>query len=151
MVSIQETAREVSRLAPQVMARVKGAFMPGEDLTAQQMIMILTLKELGKVKVTGISRRMGVSPPTTTGLIDRLQRKGYVRRLRDERDRRVVLVELTPRGASFVVKIRDSIQKRWMKVVVYLSESERDLYVRLLKKIVEGLTRDANAQSDEKE
>jgi len=37
----------------------------------------------------------GLSPAATTTLIDRLERKGYLRRIRDTTDRRRVLVELT--------------------------------------------------------
>src|SRR3954469_14288610 len=42
----------------------------------------------------------GLSGAATTALLDRLEQKGYVRRLRDTVDRRKVVVELTPDGAA---------------------------------------------------
>jgi DNA-binding MarR family transcriptional regulator len=42
-----------------------------------------------------LSERSGLSPAAMTTLIDRLERKGYVRRVRDATDRRRVFVELT--------------------------------------------------------
>lgn len=42
-----------------------------------------------------LSERSGLSPAAMTTLIDRLERKGYVRRVRDANDRRRVFVELT--------------------------------------------------------
>jgi len=44
----------------------------------------------------------GLSSPATTTLIDRLERKGFVQRVRDPGDRRRVLVEMTPEGATRV-------------------------------------------------
>jgi DNA-binding MarR family transcriptional regulator len=49
-----------------------------------------------------LSRGTGLSSAATTSLIDRLERKGFVQRVRDGSDRRRVLVELSPEGASRV-------------------------------------------------
>jgi DNA-binding MarR family transcriptional regulator len=45
-----------------------------------------------------LSFATGLRPAATTALIDRLSRKGYVRRIRTEEDRRTVLVEMTELG-----------------------------------------------------
>src|SRR5918992_1129630 len=42
-----------------------------------------------------LAKRVSLSPAAVTAALDRLERAGYVRRLRDERDRRRVLVEVT--------------------------------------------------------
>lgn len=47
-----------------------------------------------------LSERSGLSPAAMTTLIDRLERKGYVRRVRDANDRRRVFVELTDLATS---------------------------------------------------
>jgi len=49
-----------------------------------------------------LSRGTGLSSAATTTLIDRLERKGFVQRVRDGKDRRRVLVELSPEGAARV-------------------------------------------------
>ncbi len=51
-----------------------------------------------------LSRHMGVTPGTMSVAIDRLERKGYVVRLRDAADRRKVHVRLTSAG----VRVRDA-------------------------------------------
>jgi DNA-binding MarR family transcriptional regulator len=49
----------------------------------------------GPLSAGQLSERSGLSPAAMTTLIDRLERKGYVRRIRDLNDRRRVFVELT--------------------------------------------------------
>lgn len=49
-----------------------------------------------------LSAGTGLSSAATTTLIDRLERKGFVQRVRDPGDRRRVLVEMTPDGAARV-------------------------------------------------
>lgn len=47
-----------------------------------------------------LSRRIGVEAPTLTRTIDRMERDGHVRRKRNPKDRREVLVYLTPQGRA---------------------------------------------------
>ena len=47
-----------------------------------------------------LSEGTGLSSAGDDALIDRLERKGFVQRVRDEVDRRRVLVEMTPEGAT---------------------------------------------------
>jgi DNA-binding MarR family transcriptional regulator len=49
----------------------------------------------GQMSAGDLAKRISLSPAAVTAALDRLQRAGYVRRLRDERDRRRVLVEVT--------------------------------------------------------
>jgi DNA-binding MarR family transcriptional regulator len=51
------------------------------------------LERLGPLSAGEIARRSGLATASVTNLIDRLERKGFVRRLADARDRRRVLVE----------------------------------------------------------
>jgi DNA-binding MarR family transcriptional regulator len=55
----------------------------------------LELLYAGPLSAGQLSERSGLSPAAMTSLIDRLERKGYVRRVRDAADRRRVFVELT--------------------------------------------------------
>jgi DNA-binding MarR family transcriptional regulator len=49
----------------------------------------------GRMSAGELARRGALSPAAVTAALDRLERAGYVRRLRDEQDRRRVLVEVT--------------------------------------------------------
>ena len=59
----------------------------------------------GRVTHAELARRMWLSPATLTGIVDTLEKAGYVRRERDEADRRVVWLALTEAGAERVEAI----------------------------------------------
>lgn len=52
--------------------------------------------------VTGLADACLLQQPTMTKLLDRMVRDGLVRRLPDPKDRRVVRIEMTPKGAEMV-------------------------------------------------
>ncbi|MEV4113232.1 MarR family transcriptional regulator [Nonomuraea sp. NPDC049695] len=58
----------------------------------------ILLETRGPLAVGAISEELGLPSASTTRLIDRLEKAGYVRRVRGERDRRMVTVELVEGG-----------------------------------------------------
>lgn len=60
---------------------------------------LFQLRSAGEpVRMSDLANRALISRPSTTRIVDRLMRRGWVERRHDERDRRVVLVRLTPEG-----------------------------------------------------
>lgn len=77
----------------------------------------------------------GVTRATMTGLVDTLERDGMVTRKPDSEDRRMLFVELTPRGQAFLGQIMPEHFRRISVLMAALTESERRLLVRLLGKV----------------
>ena len=63
------------------------------------------LQEHGPQPMTHLADLLGVAVPNATGIIDRMEQRGLVERLRDGADRRVVTVQRTPEGARAVEEI----------------------------------------------
>ncbi len=59
--------------------------------------------------MTDISKKMGHSTAAATGLVDRLEKLGYVQRLHAADDRRKVMVQITRKGIEMVTRLRNSI------------------------------------------
>ena len=59
----------------------------------------------GAMTAGELSRAIGLRPAATTALVDRLERDGWVRRVRAEDDRRRVQVEMTEEGLSRVGEV----------------------------------------------
>lgn len=75
----------------------------GVNRTAMRCMDVL--ERAGRLSAGEIARQTGLSSGAVTALLDRLERAGWVRRLRDATDRRRILVELTEqahRGAAEV-------------------------------------------------
>ncbi|MDI9418860.1 MAG: MarR family transcriptional regulator [Firmicutes bacterium] len=65
------------------------------QLTIPQIALIILLHENKEMSVTDLSQKMGLSKSTVSGIIDRLERIGIVKRKRSDQDRRVVTTVLT--------------------------------------------------------
>lgn len=73
------------------------------DLTNRQMaLLMLVYLTPGPHTVRGLARILGVSKPVVTRALNTLGTLGYLRRERDQDDRRNVFVVRTPNGADFL-------------------------------------------------
>jgi DNA-binding MarR family transcriptional regulator len=63
------------------------------------------LQEHGPLPVSRLAAWLGIGVPNATGLLDRMEQRGLVERLRDADDRRVVLVRQTDLGRSTVAEV----------------------------------------------
>lgn len=81
-----------------------------------------------------------VSRATVTGLLDGLERDGLVKRVFTPDDRRSYSVCLTHKGKKVIDKVLPDHFRRLAGVMANLSETERNMFVRLLFKVRDGLT-----------
>ena len=73
------------------------------DLSMRQWAILLTVYlNPGSHTVRNLSRDLNVPKPAISRALDALSILGYVRRVRDDDDRRIVIVQKTPTGAMFV-------------------------------------------------
>ncbi|MEX2455581.1 MAG: MarR family transcriptional regulator [Rhodospirillaceae bacterium] len=82
----------------------------GPDLSARQMAILLTVYTLDPPHtVRGLSETLRISKPAVSRALDRLGQLGYIRRRRDEYDRRSVQVQRTVRGAVFLSEFAEQV------------------------------------------
>ena len=75
------------------------------DLTNRQMaLLLLVYLEPGPHTVRGLAGALNVSKPVVTRALNRLGALGYLRRQRDESDKRNIFVERTGEGADFLAE-----------------------------------------------
>lgn len=75
------------------------------DLTNRQMaLMLLVYLDPGPHTVRGLARALNVSKPVVTRALNRLGALGYLRRQRDETDKRNIFVARTSEGAEFLAE-----------------------------------------------
>lgn len=90
-------AREISRLYGQMWHRFSSPRQPigGSGLTPRMLEVVRHLAGSGPLTVGELAVHLGIGRASATELIDRLEAKGLVERLRDQRDQRRVFVWLT--------------------------------------------------------
>lgn len=73
-----------------------------EDITLAQYRTLVVLASRGPQKLASLAESLGVTPPTAGRMCDRLARRELVSRHREDADRRVVRISLTPAGRTIV-------------------------------------------------
>ncbi|MEO5323781.1 MarR family transcriptional regulator [Mesorhizobium sp. CC13] len=77
----------------------------GLGLTTGEGRVLFNVRRAGPIRQAALAERLGVEAMTLSGLIDRLEGKGYVERQPDPADRRAKLVTLTEAGTAVVARI----------------------------------------------
>jgi DNA-binding MarR family transcriptional regulator len=83
-------------------------------LTGPQSVVVRLLLNNGAMSSADLSRLMYVTPSNMTGIIDRLEKKDVITRMRKEGDRRVSLIALTKAGKELGECIPDPIEKKFI-------------------------------------
>ena len=83
-----------------------------------------------------LARNVSLSQATVTNIIDRLEQKGDVRRIRSERDKRKVYVEMTPQAEEKLKDKPSLLQQQFIKRFNQLEDWEQTLILSSLQRIV---------------
>ncbi len=83
-----------------------------DNISFAQFFLLSYLATSKELTMTDIARKMGHSTAAATGLVDRLEKLGYMERTHAVDDRRKVLVRVTPKGLELVSRLRDELQSR---------------------------------------
>ena len=83
-------------------------------LTGPQSGILRSLLKHGPTSSADLSRMLYVTPSNITGVIDRLEKKGLVDRVRKTGDRRVALIQLTETGKALSTQLPDPIEERFI-------------------------------------
>lgn len=83
-----------------------------DNISFAQFFLLSYLATSKELTMTDIARKMGHSTAAATGLVDRLEKLGYMERTHAIDDRRKVLVRITAKGVDLVSRLRDELQSR---------------------------------------
>jgi DNA-binding MarR family transcriptional regulator len=130
----QEAARRIARLFPEVYRRYHWAQrVPGADLpvTRRAVGVLQHLSASGPLTVGEQAEHLGLRRNSVSELLTRLEAKGLVARIRDERDERRVLVWLTDAGRDVVSRVGQVLAPDLLGVAMTnLSPADRQIVVR---------------------
>ncbi|KAF2955763.1 MarR family transcriptional regulator [Marinitoga sp. 38H-ov] len=110
------------------------------EITSSQWMLLGALLKNGRMTMSELSNYIGLSNSTVSGIVDRLEKQGYIKRIRDDNDRRKVFVEITEKFNDIAKKRHESIEKKFEERLHKVSENELDIVIdglKILKKIFE--------------
>ena len=92
--------------------------------------------DAGGLRVSDLARRLGVTPPTASTLIDRLVERGLIDRREDPADRRQHRCRLTPDGQELLARLYESGRWRSRSLLAALSEDELRIVQQALEILI---------------
>ncbi|MFQ5691102.1 MAG: MarR family winged helix-turn-helix transcriptional regulator, partial [Gemmatimonadota bacterium] len=104
-------------------------------ITAPQLAVLAEASRLGGSSIGALARGVHLSQPTVSGVLDRLERRGYVRRERSESDRRAVVVTATEKGEKVLCESPSLLQDRFREELARLEGWERHWLLSALERI----------------
>jgi len=107
---------------------------PGE-LSDAQYGLLFGLRDHTQLSAGELALAADLSPATTTEMLEALETAGLVRRVRSERDRRVVLTSLTERGRALVDERHARYEPIWRAAFEEFSEAELQTTARVLDRM----------------
>jgi MarR family transcriptional regulator, 2-MHQ and catechol-resistance regulon repressor len=122
------------RAAGSVSSRVESRFSD-LGLTVSQFGVLEALHHLGPLYQKDLARKILKSTGNITMVVDNLEKRGLVERVRDEEDRRHYFVRITLQGARLIKSFFPGHVERIVKEIGVLTGAEQDELARLCKKV----------------
>lgn len=110
---------------------------PHRELSLPQLFLLITLHERGTHTVSALAELLGVTAPSASALIDRMEERGLVARERDAEDRRVVHVAITEAGHTLLDEMVGMRRDRLRQILSLMNAEE----LRHVVGAVQGLHR----------
>ena len=111
--------------------RVNGPF----ELRPVEYTVLALIHENPDVSATRLARALAVTAPNIAAWIDRLEKRGLVRRIPHDTDRRAQYLRATAQGAALASKATESVLAGERSALAGLSKGERMILVELLHKL----------------
>ena len=131
---LDEQVGYLLRLANQRHAAIFQTHAPA-GLTPTQFAAMIRLAEHGELSQNQLGRMAAMDIATIKGVVDRLSRKGYLRKAPSPEDRRRSMVSLTEEGRALIDELERRGRTISRETLQALSGAERATFLRLLRRL----------------
>ena len=105
-------------------------------ITHSQWFVLTIVQHFKKISIKDIAEKMEMSSSAATQLVDGLVQTGLVIRQEDPKDRRLVQLELSPKGKKHIAATKKSRIAEMAEIFDALTDKELEEFVRLHKKVL---------------
>lgn len=138
--SLEEEALQALARANDQIQRHFDEFFKRYALTGTQYNALRILRGAGETGLpcSEIGQRMITRDPDITRLLARLEQRGLCTRVREEKDRRVILGRIAPSGLKLLREIDQPVQDLGRRLVSQMGETRLRSLIRILDQIRDG-------------
>jgi DNA-binding MarR family transcriptional regulator len=121
--------------------RQKNQFAEEIGISRQQFDVLCIIYEKGQITMGELCKDISSACSTATDLADKLEKAGYVERLREKRDRRVVRLNILPKGEKVVKSVIERRAEKLGLILETFDEEERVKTISFLETLTDKLER----------
>lgn len=105
-------------------------------LTPVQYAALVAISAYPDTDATRVSNMIAFDRSTIGSVLDRLEKRGLIERRASETDRRQRLISLTDQGSKLLTDCKEAVDRVQNRIVGVLSRSEREIFLKLMARIV---------------
>lgn len=118
--------------------------LQGYDISPPQFVALQWVSDQTEITIGMIAEKMHLAHSTTSDMIDRLEKLGFVERKKDEKDRRVVRVYIMRNGERVIQEVIEKRRTYLEELLEGLAEEEKKQFGVLLGHIYERMMERTN-------
>ncbi len=120
-------------------SRIYTQLLTRANISLPQYALLSQLVATGIIPMSEASKRLHLSKPAITNLVDRLEQKKLLKRLAHLKDRRVSLLQVQPRGEKLVFNIQGQILKFILTALNQFKENEKMIIIRFYSVLLKNI------------
>jgi len=107
------------------------------EFSKSEIFTLLLISKYNEIIMSKIAENMNISMSTANGIVERLVKNDYLNRSRSESDRRIVVIQLSNKGKTFVNKLKGVVFDYIKAVNDVLDDEERKLIFKVFNKVMD--------------
>jgi DNA-binding MarR family transcriptional regulator len=124
------------RASAAIRRHMESRVLADDRLSWTSFVALWVLWVWGELESRELAAAVGISRPTSTGVVTTLERRGFVRRRKSDEDGRMVRVSLTDRGRSTIEELFPRFNAEEVAVTAHLTPEEQDAMASMLRSML---------------
>lgn len=124
------------RASAAIRRHMESKVLADDRLSWTSFVAMWVLWVWGEMESRDLASAVGISRPTSTGVVTTLERRGYVRRRKNAEDGRMVRVSLTDRGRRKIEELFPRFNAEETVVTSHLSTEQQDAMAKMLRSML---------------
>jgi DNA-binding MarR family transcriptional regulator len=123
--SIHLLSEKLLTVGPIIIKKIARLGLPSSGIISINQLMVLgILQEEGSLSISEICRKLTISKPQMTIILDKLAKNGLVYRIYNDKDRRTININITESGNEYCKNLSEVLKENLSRKLIALSEED---------------------------